>query len=59
MYLLTGNEKKTFVYSMELTLDKDCNITSAKCGCPAGLGPHGSCKHIAATCYAIENLLPA
>ena len=47
--------KKTFVYSIELTLDKDCNITSAKCGCPAGLGPHGSCKHIAATCYAIEN----
>ena len=24
------------------------------CGCPAGRGPNGSCKHIAALCYALE-----
>ncbi len=29
-------------------------ITFATCGCPAGLGPMGSCKHIAALCYALE-----
>lgn len=30
-------------------------IKSAHCECPAGLGPHGSCKHIAAFCYALES----
>ena len=27
----------------------------ASCGCPAGKGPNGSCKHIGAFCYAFEN----
>ena len=30
------------------------NVIGAKCGCPAGKGPCGSCKHIAAVCYALE-----
>ena len=25
----------------------------AECGCPAGKGPHGSCKHIALLAYAL------
>ena len=29
-------------------------MTSASCACPAGAGPFGSCKHIAALCYALE-----
>ena len=28
---------------------------SASCGCPAGKGPNGSCKHIGAFCYSFEN----
>ena len=31
------------------------DILHAQCGCPAGCGPKGSCKHIAAMCYALED----
>jgi len=30
------------------------DVIGAKCRCPAGKGPCGSCKHIAAVCYALE-----
>ena len=31
------------------------DITTAKCTCPAGQGPFGSFKHLAALCYALED----
>ena len=31
------------------------DICGAECSCPAGRGPHGSCKHIAASLFALEN----
>ena len=30
-------------------------ILQAECGCPAGRGPSGSCKHTAALCYALAD----
>ena len=30
------------------------HIVACCCGCAAGSGPHGSCKHLAALCYALE-----
>jgi predicted nucleic acid-binding Zn finger protein len=30
-------------------------IEQANCGCPAGKGPRGTCKHIAALAYAVED----
>ena len=48
-------EMKKGMYKMELALNNLlANITHAKCDCPAGAGPLGSCKHIAAFCYALE-----
>ncbi len=39
----------------EKVLLKDSgDIEYAECGCPAGLGPKGSCKHIASVGYALE-----
>ena len=32
---------------------EDSEIVFAECGCPAGMGPKGSCKHIAALAYAL------
>ena len=32
-------------------------ITFASCACPAGKGPFGSCKHIAALCYALKEFV--
>ena len=31
------------------------DLAHAECGCPAGKGPHGSCKHICALCYALSD----
>ncbi len=47
--------KKNIVYRIEVVLkSSEGDIVEAKCDCPAGTGPHGSCKHIAAFCYALE-----
>ena len=47
--------KKDRVYNIKLKLSKRTfDICGATCGCPAGKGPKASCKHIAATCYALE-----
>ena len=48
--------KKDRVYAIDLSICKPSNsITGAKCTCPAGRGPSGSCKHIAAACFALED----
>ena len=46
--------KKDILYKMDLTMNSCGDVTSASCACPAGAGPFGSCKHIAALCYALE-----
>ena len=41
--------RKDRVYLLRVAIQ--CNgydIVHAECGCPAGRGPHGSCRHIAA-----------
>ncbi len=45
--------RKDRIYSLNLALNnKLYDIVYASCGCPAGKGPNGSCKHIGAFCYA-------
>ena len=47
--------KKNLLYHIKIILAKESgDIHHAECGCPAGLGPSGSCKHIAALAYALE-----
>ena len=42
------------MYSISMALSSSSwEIMQAECGCPADRGPHGSCKHIAALCYAL------
>ena len=46
---------KQKTYKIDLVQHKDTNhIHEANCVCPAGKGPHGSCKHIATLCYALD-----
>lgn len=46
--------RKNMEYTVNLIVNrKDGEIEFARCGCPAGKGPHGSCKHIAALCYCL------
>ena len=47
--------KKNTIYNVRLVLGRQSDILHAQCGCPAGKGPNGSCKHIAAMCYALED----
>ena len=45
---------KDRVYSISMALSSSSQeIMQAECECPAGRGPHGSCKLIAALCYAL------
>ena len=46
--------KKDRLYKINVALDSSGDVTQASCDCPAGVGPYGSCKHIAALCYALE-----
>lgn len=47
--------KKNTIYKIRLVLSSHkSDVLQAQCGCPAGRGPNGSCKHIAALCYALE-----
>ena len=50
--------KKDRAYSLLMTLDRvTANVCSAQCSCPAGKGPCGSCKHLAALCFALEDFV--
>ena len=53
--------KKNLKYNIKLSLcnngEQEGKITFASCACPAGKGPCGSCKHIAALCYALEEFV--
>ena len=46
--------RKDQVYNITLTMDSNADVLKSSCGSPAGAGPKGSCKHIAALCYALE-----
>ena len=46
--------RKDRTYKIVIGLEKSSfDIVFAVCGCPAGKGPSGSCKHIAALCYGL------
>jgi hypothetical protein len=48
--------RKDRKYDLYMELDDTLfEIKKAQCGCPAGCGPKGSCKHLAALCYALED----
>ena len=45
--------RKDRIYKIAQTLNSQTlDIVYATCGCPAGKGPSGSCKHISALCFA-------
>ena len=48
--------KKDRVYKLEIDIAKaGSDVCRAQCNYPAGRGLHGSCKHTAATLFALEN----
>lgn len=50
--------KKDRVYKLQMCIDtNNSSVKGAECTCPAGRGPSGSCKHIAAFCFALEDFV--
>ena len=50
--------KKDRKYVVYVKINKEsCDVNEATCSCPAGRGPLGSCKHIAALCFSLENFV--
>ena len=48
--------KKGRAYKIKINITtSSSNVCLAECSCSAGRGPHGSCKHFAATLLALEN----
>ena len=48
--------RKNRVYELGVALEGNTlDISQTECGCPAGKGPRGSCKHIAALCYTLAD----
>jgi len=40
--------KKRLSYSIKFAMTKNSDIVHSSCECPAGMGPHSSCKHVTA-----------
>jgi len=50
--------KRKVTYSYKLKLSKEHGeIINTHCECPAGKGPHGTCKHIAAVLFMLSGLV--
>ena len=50
--------KNDCVYEVKLQINiNTSNVKVAECTCPAGRGPTGSCKHLAALCFAVEDFV--
>ena len=49
--------RKDREYKIQMFLSPSAEILYAEDGCPAGRGPTGNCKHIAAFCYALEEFV--
>ena len=50
--------KKGWTYVMTIIIDKSsCNLKTGECSCPAGRGLLGSCKHLAALCFNLEEFV--
>ena len=50
--------KKDRVYDIRLQINIDNNkVNYAECTCPAGHSLTGSCKHLAALCFAVDDFV--
>ena len=50
--------QKDCVYCVQMALESSSSdITAAECGCPAGHGPNGSCRHIGALLYGLADFI--
>ena len=45
--------KKKVSYSIKVRVGEEGDITNAHCECPAGKGPHSTCKHVASICWLL------
>ena len=46
--------KKNVAYNIKVSVNENGEIRNSHCECPAGLGPHGTCKHITAVLLVLS-----
>lgn len=49
--------KKKVSYNLKLKLNTSGEVLNSHCECPAGKGPHSTCKHIAAVCLMLSEFV--
>ena len=49
----SGNEEGQSLPVEDGFAEESYDVCYAECGCPAGMGPHSSCKHIASLANAL------
>jgi len=57
MGIVSAAMKKSVSYNVKVVVEKIGEITSTSCDCPAGLGPHGTCKHLTATILVLSDFV--
>jgi len=48
MGIVSAAMKKSVKYNIKFVISKNGEIENSHCECPAGIGPHGTCKHLTA-----------
>ncbi len=46
--------KKNVSYSIKFALSKSGDVLQSSCDCPAGEGPHSTCKHVVAGVFCLN-----
>ncbi|XP_048772140.2 uncharacterized protein LOC125678072 [Ostrea edulis] len=56
--IVSAAMKNKVTYSYKLRLEKESgDVLNSHCECPAGKGPNGTCKHLAACMIMLENFI--
>lgn len=57
LYVNSKCMRKDRMYCVHMALSSNSSDIISACGCPAGQGPTGSCKHIGALLYALPEYI--
>lgn len=57
MGIVNAAMKKNVSYNIKLLVESHGEVQNSLCDCPAGDGPHATCKHVVATLLVISHFV--
>ena len=54
MGIVNAAMKKSVSYNIKLVIEENGEVQNSHCECPAGVGPHGTCKHLTAVLLVLS-----